>query len=209
MMLRSGLPIRLQRLSRHFRRNDDGVALVEFAMILPVMVALYVGGVALTLGIMTDRKVILLARSLGDLVARDTAISLSDSEDVFGAAAAVLAPYSTDKKILRMSVSSIRINNKGKTCVVWSLSPNAGSSPFPRNPKDTVDSVVPADLRASASYSSYLIVSEVEYDYTPIVGENIFGTIKMGETLFLKPRQSAEVTSYSQTTASTTVCPDT
>ncbi|MDQ0472419.1 Flp pilus assembly protein TadG [Labrys wisconsinensis] len=173
-------------------------------MVLPLLVLLYVGGIAVTQGIMTDRKVILLARSLGDIVARGTTITASESTDVFNAASAVLAPYSAATTILRMRVSSVRINNKGTSCVVWSLSPNSG---FARSPKDNVDSTVPADLRASTS--SFLILSEVQYDYTPIIGASLTGAITMHETLFLKPRQSAEVTSYNQPTASTTVCPDT
>src|SRR4051812_27577810 len=182
---------RLHRLSRRFRHDDAGLALVEFAMVLPLMVLLYVGGIAVTQAIMTDRKVILLTRSLGDIVARDTAITSSESTDVFNAASAVMVPYNASATILRMRVSSVRINNKSKSCIVWSLSPNSG---FARKPKDNVDAVVPADLRASTS--SYLILSEVEYDYTPIIGVNLIGTIKMHETLYLKPRQSTEVTSY-------------
>lgn len=194
---------RRRGLFARFGAGEGGVALVEFAMVLPLLVLLYVGGIAVTQGIMTDRKIILLTRSLGDIVARDTAITSSESTDVFNAAKAVLAPYSSSTTILRMRVSSVRINNKGTSCVVWSLSPNTG---FARSAKDNVDAVVPADLRAATS--SFLILSEVQYDYTPIIGVSLTGTIKMHETLFLKPRQSAEVTSYSQTTASSTVCPD-
>jgi len=62
-----------------------------------------------------------------------------------------------------------------------------------------VTTVVPADLRGTAAYSSYLILSEVKYTYKAIVGQTIvpnLAIINMGDTLFFKPRQSVEVTSF-------------
>lgn len=191
----------LPDLLLRFRRNRDGVALVEFAMVLPVMVLLYVGGVAVTQGIMTDRKVTLLTRSLGDIISQDTDIASAERDDIFNAARAVMVPYSFDASVLRMRVSSVRIKPSGEACVEWSLAPSG--STFVRAAGQNVNSVVPAAIRTS---SGWLIMSEVEYDYKPIIGEDVTGQIGLNERMFMRPRQSAQVTSFNQPT--NTACPD-
>src|SRR4051794_8506301 len=92
-----------------FARNEGGVAIIEFAFVHPLMLLLYLGSVAVTMGVTTDRKLTLLARSLGDIVAQDTYLSNAEATDVFAAARAVMAPYDVRAVVLSMRVSSIRI----------------------------------------------------------------------------------------------------
>ena len=188
-----------QGILRRFRRNSEGMALVEFAMILPIMVLLYLGGVAVTQGIMTNRKVVMLNHTIGDLVTQNTAITNgstlgSDAGAIFGAASAVMAPYSASSSLLGMRMSSVRISSTGAACVEWSLS--STSTFAPRTAKSDVTSVVPIEVRVP---STWLIMAESTYAYTPIVGIDITGTINMQKIIFMRARQSSRVTSYSQT----------
>ena len=173
---------------RRFRRDDGGMALVEFAMVLPVMVLLYLGGVAVTQGVMTNRKVVLLNHAMGDMVSQVTDLTAADATKTFGAAAAILAPYSSSSAILSMRVSSVKISATGAACVEWSTSPNSG---YARAAKSDVTSIVPSELRVA---NTWLIMPESTYAYTPIVGVDITGTINMQKTLFLRPRASSRVT---------------
>ena len=58
----------LRRLS-DFATDRRGVSAVEFALLLPLMLTLYLGGVELSQGISIDRKVTLTARTPDDLLA--------------------------------------------------------------------------------------------------------------------------------------------
>ena len=82
-------------LVRRFVRDQKGLALIEFAFVLPLMLLLYVGSVAVTMGVTTDRKVTLVTRTLGDIVAQDNNITADESTNVFNAARAILAPVVT------------------------------------------------------------------------------------------------------------------
>ncbi|MFO0405239.1 MAG: TadE/TadG family type IV pilus assembly protein, partial [Labrys sp. (in: a-proteobacteria)] len=83
---RSTASIRAARdLAGRFWRAENGVALIEFAFTLPVMVILYLGSIVVTQGMMTDRKVTLLTRSIGDITSQDTAITSEERDNIFNA----------------------------------------------------------------------------------------------------------------------------
>ncbi len=76
------LAVRARRPLRRLLRDERGVSAVEFAMLLPLMITLYLGGVEVSQGIAVDRKVTLVARSLGDLVAQSTTVTNSDMTNI-------------------------------------------------------------------------------------------------------------------------------
>jgi Flp pilus assembly protein TadG len=80
-----------EKLAR-FSGDKRGVSAVEFAVILPFMAALYLGGTAITQAIIVKRKVVLVTHTVGDLVARDNQISNTEVTAIFDAAKAVFAP---------------------------------------------------------------------------------------------------------------------
>ena len=72
-----------------FRRDTRGVSAVEFALLAPFMIALYLGSVQLTLGLTADRKVSQVANSVADLVTQDDFITDADLIDIYAAADAI------------------------------------------------------------------------------------------------------------------------
>jgi Flp pilus assembly protein TadG len=94
-----------RRTLRRLGRDEKGIAAVEFALILPLMVTLYVGSIQVTQGVLASRKMAMLSRTLSDIVAQqptatttpcssaglcDSAMSL-----IFDAATAVMSPFDT------------------------------------------------------------------------------------------------------------------
>jgi len=95
----------LQRRIARFATDRSGVSAVEFAMLLPLMITLYLGTVEISQGVAIDRKVTLTSRTIADLTSQVSTIATSDMTNVFDAASSVIAPYNTDMSLLTMTVS--------------------------------------------------------------------------------------------------------
>ena len=173
-------------IGRRLRRligDENGVSAIEFALLLPLMVSLYLGAVEMSQGIAADRKVTLTARSIGDLVSQVSSINNTDMTNALNAAGAVMAPYPLGN--LKVTVSSVKIDANGNATVDWSDTLNGTA----RAKGSTV--TLPAALNVA---STSLIWSEVQYNYKPVVGYVITGTLSLKDQIYMRPRLSDSVT---------------
>ena len=110
---------RIEVLLRRFRRDRSGLAAVEFALIAPLMLTVYLGTFEVTQGLTQDRAVKLNASTITNLVAQYTTISASrDMPDLFAATAQIMKPYPSAKPVT--VVSCISVDSKGNATVAWS-----------------------------------------------------------------------------------------
>jgi Flp pilus assembly protein TadG len=162
--------------------DERGVSAVEFAMMLPLMLTLYLGAVELSQGVGADRKVTLTARTVADLVSQTASINNADMTNSLNASAAVMSPYPTSN--LKVTVSSVKIDSTGKATIEWSDTYNGAA----RAVNSTV--TLPSALVVP---NTWLIWSEVQYSYTPTIGYVISGTLTLKDQSFMTPRLSADV----------------
>jgi Flp pilus assembly protein TadG len=177
---------RLPRLLRLFGKDRRGVSAVEFAMLLPLMITLYLGGVEISQGIGADRKVTLTARSVADLASRVTKITDADMSNILNAGAAVMSPYSSAK--LKVTLSLVTIDATGKATVTWVDKFNGGTTPS-RSVGDTI--TLPAALNV---INTSLVWAEVSYDYKPAIGYVITGQLTLKDQMYMRPRLSSTIT---------------
>ena len=170
---------RLRRLAG----DERGVSAVEFALILPLMLTLYLGSVEISQGIGADRKVTLTARTVADLVSQVASINNADMTNALKASSAVMAPFPVSN--LRVTVTSIKIDAAGKATVDWSDAFNGTA----RAKGSTM--TLPAALNV---VSSSLILSEVQYSYKPVIGYVVTGTLTLKDQIYMRPRLSDSVT---------------
>lgn len=180
---------RLRRLKGRadaFLASVQGVAAVEFAMVLPVMVLMYLGMTELTFAVNTDRKVTLLSRTLADLTGRATSMSTSEMDAIFGASLAVMAPYNGAN--VKMIVSSIVVKDTGqvsngqpvlKGTVCWSVAKGPGNPPGLA--KGTVVTIPDGFQTADSSF----IRADVSIDYTPVFGSSVMQWVTGASSLLL------------------------
>lgn len=176
-----GLYRRLARAAS-FVADTRGVSAVEFAMILPLMLSLYIGSIEVSNGVATSRKLGATARTLADLVSQSTTVTNADMTNIFSASSAVMTPY--PETTLTAVVTAVNIDANGVAKVAWSDGKNTAAR--------SVNSAVtlPAAL---AVPNTQLIWSELKYTYTPAIGYVVTGNINLSEQSFVRPRQGNAV----------------
>ena len=172
----------VERRLRRLAGDERGVSAVEFAMLLPLMLSLYLGAVEISQGIGADRKVTLTARTICDLVSQVQSVSNSDMTNALNAASSVMAPFPVGN--LKVTVSSVKIDAAGKATVDWSDTFNGTA----RTKGATV--TLPAALNVA---NTSLIWSEVQYTYKPVIGYVVTGTLTLKDQIYMRPRLSDSV----------------
>lgn len=179
------------------RLCDDvaGVSAVEFAILLPIMILLFVGGTQWTEAITIKRKVQLVARTIADLVAQDTSVSDAEIASIFTAGGAVIQPFSSS--VLKVIVSRVDIDANGNATIGWSDSSPTGTA-------RTVHSTVTLPWTAATMKntmnmaSTTLVWSEASYVYTPPVAFTLFsstntGAITLTDQAFFRQRTGSTI----------------
>ena len=177
----------LLNLFRHFAKEDRAIAAVEFALILPVMLLMYIGTAEGSRLFIMDRKVAVVAGSIGDLVARmQDDISVATLNDFFQAAEYTMLPYPSDD--LEQTVTSVFVENDGTGTVRWSRGFNGGST---YSNGSSVN--LPSEM-AARFQGKYLIIGEAEITWMPIVEFIYQSGFDIQKTYYFRPRFDTEIT---------------
>jgi Flp pilus assembly protein TadG len=197
------LTARILRLLHRYSRDSNGVAAIEFAFVLPILFAMFVGAVELSQAVTIDRRVTQAATSVADLVARkEKRIAPDEINDIMKIGGYIMAPYSQmplEVIVRNVSSSSADATNTKASwqCTFSPKGPNAlpdctcmnDAFSLPSGLVGTNDSVVVVDTR---------------YSYTPLVFDYFLkkgategpagsGTYLLSERIFMKPRGQAAV----------------
>lgn len=111
--------------SKNFVRDKDGVAAVEFGLILPILVALLLGSVAAFTAFKTYRATSHSANITVDLLSRQAVLDDATRDTLFAAARALVAGFSDDDQF-GVTIASI-VNTPGGLEVGWSEADGTGT----------------------------------------------------------------------------------
>ncbi|MBR0691836.1 TadE/TadG family type IV pilus assembly protein [Bradyrhizobium lablabi] len=159
-------PIRtgLRQGAARFALDRSGLAAVEFAFIVPLMLVMLFGIVEFSSAVAASRKVTLMARTLSDLTSRapqrsdQQTVADADLANFVNAGIGIMTPFTTAQ--LKSTITELWIDpNSLAARVQWS------KGDAPRATSTTVQ--VPSALQIAGTY---LIFSEVSYNYIPSVG---------------------------------------
>lgn len=169
------------RLLRNLRRDRRGVAAVEFALILPMFVMIYLCSVELTELLLANRRVENLAASAADVVARDTMVTSAELTDMDTALDLLLQPNPSTGMSAR--IMSISIDEDGDAEVVWSQSYNG----YPTMAVGDSVTDLPSDITEDDNTPSIVRV-EVIYDYESPLQWMLPGLFRLVHAEYRRPR---------------------
>ncbi|MEO1038385.1 MAG: TadE/TadG family type IV pilus assembly protein [Pseudomonadota bacterium] len=170
--------IGLRNMLIRFSRDRDGASAVEFALIAPFLITLYLGAVQVSQALNADSKLTSAANAVGDLVAQDDVITDNELDDIFEAAGIIMEPYDVDAMVMR--VSSVRMDNDGDIFVDWSDA--QGIDPL----GDDAQPVIPNGILVEGES---IVLVEAGYNFTTPFKVEGFESLTLSDTVYLRPRR--------------------
>lgn len=164
----------LSQTLKRFRNDGRGIAAVEFALVLPVLIVIYFGTVELTRILDANRKLTLFARTLADLTGRaDNPKPSADSmAAITSAATAILRPLDASGLqivVNAMGVESVYGTLYGGVCSSWPQN----ATPRPTQQLNGTNGL-PATPAAYQFDGARYVLAEVSMPYTPIIGSALY-----------------------------------
>jgi Flp pilus assembly pilin Flp len=184
----------LNRL-RKIRRDTRGVAAIEFALMLPMLIALLIGCLEVTFKIWSTQKAEKLAVTLSDIIAQSTSVTNDDLTSLTSAVDKIMDPFPFGADEGRVIISSIYVEQDETIAKVnWQcFFPPTGSfnatSEFGVKDAD-------ADLPTGFTLAprDNVIVAEVFYQYHPIAPGLLFDESVVYRRALFKPRLGTLIT---------------
>tara|TARA_B100000676_G_C18090051_1_gene858770 strand:+ start:3062 stop:3595 length:534 start_codon:yes stop_codon:yes gene_type:complete len=102
---------------KNFLLNRDAVGAVEFALILPITLILWIGVVETIELHLSGRKVTVAAQTTADLIAQKESVTSGELDDILAAAKAVMRPYPTSK--MGFDFTSVEADSDGNVSIGW------------------------------------------------------------------------------------------
>jgi Flp pilus assembly protein TadG len=174
----------LSRRCRRFAADRRGASAVEFALLLPLMLTMYFGSLEVTDAISADRQVTLVASTVAEIASQYPSVASADTNNILSAASSVLTPFPLANATV--TLSSVLIDVNSNATVDWSCTVNGTA----RANNAVVTTLIPSGLLIA---NTSVLWGEVTYNYKPMLGYTITGTLKMYDQIFLRPRQSSSV----------------
>jgi len=189
---------------RRFIASTRGVAALEFAMILPLMLILLLSTFDVGNGIavyMKVRSATFTMAAITNQYSTNSPIQSADMTAITGASSAVLAPYSSAPIVIVISQLAVSASGQTTAKVDWSATLNGAARAV--GSSVTLPAAIASQTNTCGTYPCYLILSEVSYTYTPLFGA--FGTtITLSDSEYVTPRSSICIPYVPQTG---TTCP--
>ncbi|MEJ0065762.1 MAG: TadE/TadG family type IV pilus assembly protein [Caulobacteraceae bacterium] len=175
----------LPRAGRSWRDlvgHTGGVAAIEFALVIPLVIIVYAGGFEIVQAATVNRKLTDTTVQLANVTTQYTSVALPDLNAISGASSQIMAPYPTSS--LTIVVSEIYTDTNSHGFVKWSQ--GYGAPCLPTNSPVTLPP-------GFASASSFYVLVQTTYSYAPTIGGAFVHTIPMTDQIFMVPRQSPSI----------------
>lgn len=178
-----------------FRKNKDGIAAVEFALIVPLLLAMYLGTVEISTGITVNKRAARVASTVADLVTQQQEVDKKTLEEMLEIGAAIMFPYTADKPVITVVGIDVDEDHPEGGEIIWSRRYNKGKFDDGLGSGNGTKIAVPARLLID---ETFLVKVITQIEYRPIVtwvigsktdgGGNSYTALDMSEEYWLRPR---------------------
>jgi Flp pilus assembly protein TadG len=168
-----------------FARAQEGIAVLEFALIMPVLIALFFGAVELTREIIISQKVEKVAVTVSDVVAQSSTVTTADLNQTLVAAEQLMLPYSFGASGY-VIVTSVTKTGSNQPTVNWQYTGGGTWTKASKIGSTGGTASLPAGFTLNSGEN--IIVAEVFYNYAPMLSGLVLSASTIYKLSIYKPR---------------------
>jgi Flp pilus assembly protein TadG len=182
-----------------FGRDRRGVAAIEFAFIVPVLLVMYFITMEASQAIETSKKVSRIGSMVADLVTQQQTVVKADLEAMMKIGTSTLQPYNRSSPTI--IITGIQITDEASPRVLVAWSRKLVGTTYSADAAPNTITTVPATLKIR---NTFLVRVESDLGYQPMITwsannaqtlglTSVFNNITMAETYYLRPRRSPTI----------------
>jgi Flp pilus assembly protein TadG len=161
--------------------NEDGIAMMEAAMLFPPLLTLLLGTYDLGNGIVLSQKTITASQVAADLISRNRTMDSANLNDIIAGSKLAFEPFSDAD--FGIDAVSVQFDENQNPDVIW------------RETQNMLPNQTALDNTAgSFEEGEGLIIVTVVYSYKPKFAQHFIGEIEFTEVAFARGRRSETIT---------------
>lgn len=171
---------------RALARAREGMAFLEFAITAPFLLALFLGSVEITRYIIVSQKVEKASVTVTDLVAQSSELTQDQLDQLILAAGEIMDPFEFGGATAYVLVSSVSKTGTNPPVVNWQY---AGGGTWVQASHIGVtggNATLPEGFEMNDREN--VIVTEVYYNFTPLISDAVIDSGQIYKISFFKPR---------------------
>jgi len=184
--MRRSLASRASLFARQLARDVRGVAAVEFAYLVPLILLMFAGTVEVSRAVSIDRRLGQATAMIADLIGRESSMKAADVNAIYGIIGQVMSPF--DASSLKVSIVPVKASPSSATDTrVYAATTNRP----PLNGGTSYGKCVAYPLTTGlVSAGGSVIVVETSYSYVPLFAGYLLGSATWTDKSFVSPRNS-------------------
>ncbi|QQR69587.1 MAG: pilus assembly protein [Alphaproteobacteria bacterium] len=175
-----------------FWKNQKGIAAVEFALVVPIVVTLMLGGFELARCLLLHQKIERTSYTIADIIAQSDQVTSASLGQTLIAAPEIMDPFEFGAKGVVIITSVYRAQGQANATVRWRYT---GGGTLARTSKlGNINATAALPNGLTLNEKDNVIVAEVYYDYQTFFASDIITPGDIYKTAIFKPRLGALIT---------------
>ena len=166
-------------------RGNQGIAAVEFALSLPLLLALLFGAIEVTRYILITQKIEKASNALSDLVAQSSTMTSSQLSQLITAAGQVMLPYDFQNNGYAV-ISSVSKSGTAAPVINWQYAGGGNYTQASLIGISNGTATLPAGFTMEDKEN--VIIAEIFFSYQPLLSGLIYNSSQLYRYSIYKPR---------------------
>ena len=171
---------------QHLLRSNGGMAVAEFALLLPMLMTLFYGCIETTRYILVTQKAEKLAHTVANVTAGSTTVTLTSLSQLMQATNDIMSPFDFADTGAVIITSLYRAAGANGPTVNWQYT--GGGNLIASSSFGAVGASPILPTNFTFDERENVIAAEVFYQYSPLISSQFFGTTTIYRRAYYKPR---------------------